>query len=372
MSKPQIIINKLPNYSDSHHTADGHFENETGEPSPPPVPEEVDGKSGFTKFMGALFSAVRAKPDVITTMPIRKLKKGSEEFIINPEDKSIKVWWLGHATVLLRINNKYIITDPMLSLYASPIKGFFKRVTPAPIDPEDLPPLSYIIYSHDHYDHLSYDTLTKLKELNPNVIIFGPLGLDRLINGWDAKYNVIPFDWRMTTTVDEITFTCFPSHHFSRRTMNDAATKLWCSWLFQYKSNNDDIISIYFGGDTALGPHFREVRDFVGRPIDLALMPVGPLNPPGMMRSVHLNLQDVKDMSDVLQAKVVIPIHYGTFPLGREVETPDLVLLRRCWTNDSLLPLITGGRADLQIDPNGDHAEKFVVQNDEEMLQPNE
>lgn len=367
-TKPEITINKLPNYSDKHHTADGHFENEPGEPSPPPQPEMMNSVS---KFMSALWKAIREKPDVTEPMPIRKLEKGSKEFEINPDDKSIKVWWLGHATLLLRINNKYIITDPMLSSYASPIPGFFKRVTPPPITEEDLPPISYIIYSHDHYDHLSYDTLTKLKKINPNVTIFGPLGLDRLVNGWNSNFNVIPFDWRTNTTVDGITFTCFPSHHFSRRTMTDAATKLWCSWLFQYTTDNNDTISIYFGGDTALGPHFQEVRNFVGRPIDLALMPVGPQNPESVMRTVHLNPQDVKDMSDVLEAKVVIPIHYGTFPLGHEIETPDLELIRRLWTSDTLLPLKTGGRAEMQINSDGSHSEKFVVQNEEEMLQPN-
>ena len=173
----------------------------------------------------------------------------------------------------------------------------------------------------------------------------------------------MPFDWRTTTTVDDITFTCFPARHFSRRTLTDSATKLWVSWLIQYKG-----ISIYFAGDTAIGPHFQEVRNFVGKPIDLALMPIGPQNPAEMMRAVHLNPQDVNDMSEILEAKIVIPIHYGTFALGSQVETPDLVLLKRCWTGDNLLPLITGGYADLNLN---DSNSKFAVYNEKEMLQPN-
>ncbi|KAK8875569.1 hypothetical protein M9Y10_005738 [Tritrichomonas musculus] len=363
MTKPNdIVITKLPNYSDKHHTSDGHFVNEQGDPCPPPPQEPKKAFSGAKQF----FKFATSGSDVIAPMPIREIKKNSPDFQLKPGDSNIiRVWWLGHPAVLIRINNKYIITDPMLSLYASPVSGFIKRITPAPIAVENLPPISIILYSHDHYDHLSYDTLTKLKDLNPNVKILCPVGVHELINGWNPRFYAMPFDWRTTTTIDDITFTCFPSRHFSRRSLTDTATKLWVSWLIQYKD-----VSIYFAGDTAIGPHFQEVRNFVGKPIDLALMPIGPQNPPEMMRAVHLNPQDVKDMSDILEAKVVIPIHYGTFALGSQVETPDLVLLRQCWTGfDNLLPLITGGYAELNMN---DSDKKFGVNNENEMLQPNE
>lgn len=361
MSEPlDVKYIKLPNYSDVHHTKDGHFTNEPGDPLITSSQEPKPSFSGMKTFFNFAMSNV----DVTSPMPIRKIEKDSRDFQIS-DDRGIKIWWLGHLTVLIRITNKYVITDPILTLYASPISSnMFKRVTPSPISIEDLPKIDYILYSHDHYDHLSYETLTQLKKLNPDVKILAPLGVDKLVNGWDKNFRVIPFDWRVKSTFDEITFTCFPARHFSKRTITDFGKKLWCSWLIQFSD-----VSIYFAGDSAVGPHFREVRNHVGKPIDLALMPIGPQNPSYMMRPVHMNPMDVKSMSDELEAKVVVPIHYGTFALGCSVETPDLLLLRKLWNGDNLMPLITGGCTELNLDSND---EKFSVCDESEMLQPSE
>jgi L-ascorbate metabolism protein UlaG (beta-lactamase superfamily) len=111
----------------------------------------------------------------------------------------------------------------------------------------------------------------------------------------------------------------------------DRLSRLWCSWLITASD-----ISIYFPGDTAVGPHFAEVRELAGKPIDLALMPIGPTEPARMMRTVHLNAQDTFDMSEILQARKVYPIHWGAFSLGEKPAVDDIVALRNVWRGDTL------------------------------------
>lgn len=340
-------ITKLPNYSNSHHLADGHYQNEDGEPK---IASEALQTSGFFKSFQKFAKFFASKSDITEPIPVRKISESTGEFNHdndNPENPSIKAWWIGHATVLIEINSNYIIIDPQLSDYASPVRGFIKRVTPPALTVEELPPISIILYSHDHYDHLSYETLVQLKEKFPKVSIFAPVGIDAMINKWDKKFNAFGFDWRTTTAIslpnseDQINITCFPARHYTRRSVSDTNQRLWCSWLIQYKD-----CSIYHPGDSAIGPHFSEIRNFVGKPIDIAFMPIGPQNPPEVMRPVHMNPEDVKNMSDILEAKSVVPIHYGCFALGQQVDTPDLVVLKRLWEGDNLYPIKVGGRIE--------------------------
>lgn len=337
--------NKLPNYSDSHHLPDGHYQNEPGEPI---VAQQALQTSGFFKSVGRFAKFFASKSDITTPIPVRKIDTSNEfEISDNSNHPLIRAWWIGHATVLIQINSNYIIIDPQLSDYASPVPGFIKRITPPALRVEDLPPISLILYSHDHYDHLSYETLAKIKERFPDVTIFAPLGIADMINGWNTKFNAHNFDWRTTTTItfpnseDQVCFTCFPARHYTRRSVSDTNQRLWCSWLIQY---ND--CSLYHPGDSAIGPHFAEIRNFVGKPIDIAFMPIGPQNPPDVMRPVHMNPEDVKNMSEILEARCVIPIHYGCFALGQQVEVPDLVLLKRLWNGDNLTPIKVGGRIE--------------------------
>jgi L-ascorbate metabolism protein UlaG (beta-lactamase superfamily) len=155
----------------------------------------------------------------------------------------------------------------------------------------------------------------------------------------------VPFDWRQYLTYRGIKFSCFPARHACCRFGVDFCERLWCSWLIER-----DNISVYFPGDTAIGPHFREVREAVGRPIDLAMMPIGPKEPTDMMRVVHLNPEDALDMSGVLEAQSVFPIHYGSFGFGAKPEGEDEITeLRRRFRearNETLHVIETGRRVE--------------------------
>jgi L-ascorbate metabolism protein UlaG (beta-lactamase superfamily) len=247
----------------------------------------------------------------------------------------IRSYWLGHATNLVEISGIYILTDPVFEAQASPVKGVVKRITPAACQVSDLPPIAVILISHDHWDHLEASAVEKICERFPNVKIFAPLVVSDLISGWG--YHSVSFDWREHLIYAGVDFTCFPARHTGCRYGFDRCERLWCSWLISASN-----VSIYFAGDTAIGPQFAEVRNHVGRPIDLALLPIAPQEPSDWMRIVHMGPADAFDMSQVLEARAVYPIHYGSFPFGPRPAFDDVTQVRRVWEGDNLY-VINGG-----------------------------
>ncbi|KAH0788800.1 MBL fold metallo-hydrolase [Histomonas meleagridis] len=307
----------LPTYNKDHH-GNGVFVNSPLPPFYPPARFES-------------FKFWTDKGDVTESLPVRN---PTNDFA---KRDVIRVYWLAHATCLIQFNEIFIITDPMFSKYASPIPGFIRRRTPPPCDITDLPPISVILYSHDHYDHLDYSSLCKLRERFPKVKIFAPIGVSNLIEGWGFK-DITAFDWRQYLVYKGIRFTCFPARHGTNRKGYDGNTKLWCSWMV-----NTDQVSVYFPGDTAVGPHFQEIKETMEKPIDLALMPIGPIEPYAMMRTVHLDGKDAYEMSRILGSKQHIAIHYGTFPLGMDPKRPELDILREQWTSSEDLHILKVG-----------------------------
>ena len=308
----------LLTYNDDHH-GKGIFYNDPHQP----YYKYIDNTS-FAKFF--------ISKDVTKSLPVR-----------NPKDDFARrdvtrVYWLGHATCLIQFNDIFIITDPIFSRYASPVPLTIKRKTPAPCEIKDLPPISVILISHDHYDHCDYNSLKEICKLNPDVKIFAPLGTSDMIKKWHFD-NVIEFDWRQYVQYKDILILCFPARHGSCRTGFDRDVKLWCSW---HISDEKQKIDVYFPGDTAVGPHFEELRNTLYKQIDLAMMPIGPIEPRGMMRTVHMDSKDAYEMNLIMCPKKVFPIHYGTFPLGLEPKKTDIEELKDAWKGENLDILIVG------------------------------
>ncbi|OHS98555.1 Zn-dependent hydrolase of beta-lactamase [Tritrichomonas foetus] len=314
-----IIPESLPTYNKDHHTKKG-FINNPGEPIHLPT------NSIFTKEW---LKFITAKRDTTTSLevhnPIPYFRKRD----------GIRVYWLGHACCLIQFHDICILTDPVFSEAASPLPFFMKRTTPVPCQIEDLPQISVVVISHDHYDHLDPKSLQRIKNHSPNVLFFAPLLLADMLNSWG--FRSVSFDWRQHVVYKGVDFTCFPARHACCRYGVDFRERLWCSWNLHF-----DGVNVYYTGDTAIGPHFSEVKESVKGKIDLVLLPIGPQEPACWMRVVHLDPVDAYDMAKVLEAAQVIPIHYGTFPLGQEPAVPDLVLLNQVWKEDNLHILPVG------------------------------
>jgi L-ascorbate metabolism protein UlaG (beta-lactamase superfamily) len=230
------------------------------------------------------------------------------------------VTWVGHATLLVQLDGVNVLTDPQWSPRASPLSfAGPKRLTAPALAFEDLPPVHVVVISHDHYDHLDVATVRRLAaEHRPRFLV--PLGM----KAWLAELGIADvdeLDWWDARTVRGVTFTCVPAQHFAQRSLWDMNRRLWAGWAVAGRDRK-----LYFAGDTAYFDGFKEIGSRLG-PFDLAALPIGAYLPPVIMKSVHMDPREALDAFADLQARVMIPIHWGTFDLAEEplAEPPRLL-----------------------------------------------
>ncbi|RAK66836.1 MBL fold metallo-hydrolase [Hymenobacter edaphi] len=223
----------------------------------------------------------------------------------------LRVTWLGHSTVLLELDGRRILTDPMWAGYASPLPfGFGRRFFPVPLALADLPPLDLIVQSHDHYDHLDPATLRQLARLQPTVPVLCPLRVGRYYAaaGW-APQLIHELDWTDSVQVAGLTVTAVPARHFSGRGITGQNQTLWASYVLQGPQHR-----VFFGGDT--GPFLAghaEIGAAYG-PFDLTMLEVGAYGEG--WPDIHLGPENAIQAHQALGGKVLLPIHWGTFNLA--------------------------------------------------------
>jgi L-ascorbate metabolism protein UlaG (beta-lactamase superfamily) len=183
-------------------------------------------------------------------------------------------------------------------------------VTPPGLRFEDLPPIHLVVISHDHYDHLDVATVRRLHAVHrPHFLV--PLGL----RPWFAALgidDVEELDWWARREVRGLTLTCLPAQHFSGRTPWDRNRRLWAGWAVAGRHRR-----LYFAGDTAYHPVFKEVGRRLG-PFDLAAVPIGAYQPAAIMRAAHTTPEQALDVFADVQGRALVPIHWGTFDLAEE------------------------------------------------------
>ena len=221
------------------------------------------------------------------------------------------VTFIGHATFLIQTAAGNMLTDPMYSDRAGPF-GLLgpRRVRQPAVRFDDLPPISTVLLSHNHYDHCDRSTLVRLaKRFDPVVIT--PIGNGALVKSTGLR-KVEELDWWQDAKTSTLPLTLTPAHHFSARTPFDRNRALWGGFTIAVAHRR-----IYFAGDSAYAPFFREVRRRFG-PIDLALLPIGAYEPRWFMQAVHMNPAEALQAHLDLEASESIAMHFGTFQLTTE------------------------------------------------------
>ncbi|OCG01147.1 MBL fold metallo-hydrolase [Gilliamella sp. wkB112] len=238
-----------------------------------------------------------------------------------------RIWWIGHATTLIRLEGKFILTDPIFSHRASPSQLFGpKRRTPAAINIAELPQIDYIVISHNHYDHLDYNSIKQIITRFPKITLLVPLGLKSTLTKWGAK-QIVELDWWSSNCVNGFTFTATPAKHWSKRGLFDENKALWCGWVIQSPTtSHNECKTVYFMGDTGYSPQLQEIGNRFPT-IDLALIPIGAYAPRWFMHSQHIDPQQAIQLYDELHCKSALAIHWGAFELADEPidEPPELL-----------------------------------------------
>ena len=293
-------MTESPNYN----TDQDMFVNEV-----PGVMEEMLAHSGFwanprkNLTNNFLFNPNTPTPDV----PLPEVRGPLPSDLRDTFD-TVKFTWLGHATVLASINGKTILFDPVFSESAAPVSWAVKRYQPPAIDIDQLPPIDFIVISHDHYDHLDMNAVKFFRESDTRFLV--PLGVASHLEYWGiGRDQVTEFDWWQSRNISGITFTCAPAQHFSGRTATIAMQKtLWASWAVRTEA-----ASVYFSGDSGYAGHFKEIGDRLG-PFDLTFIDAGQYNE--RWRQVHNLPPEVIDAFNDLRGDILVPIGWGMFTLA--------------------------------------------------------
>ena len=216
--------------------------------------------------------------------------------------------WFGHSSYFIKTNGLNILIDPVFSGNASPVSFFGKNFKGSnEYSVEDFPYLDFVIITHDHYDHLDYKTILKLK--NKTKHFYTSLGVGAHLNLWgidDSK--ITEFDWWDSIAVtSEIKIIAAPGRHFSGRKFKRNQS-LWASYILQTPTEN-----LFLGGDSGFDTHFEEIGKKYG-PFDLALLECGQYNK--MWGYIHMMPEQVVQAAIDLNTKVLMPVHWSKFTLA--------------------------------------------------------
>lgn len=215
--------------------------------------------------------------------------------------------WLGHASFLIDLGGKRLLTDPCFS--DIPLK---KRLSPAPFHIRELGDIDYLLVSHGHHDHLDTRTIRAAGDAIGEALV--PLKMGRLIRRANRAVPVQEAGWYQKYKTEGVEVFLLPAHHWHRRTAFDYNRVLWGSFIIRGGGK-----TLYFAGDSGYNVHFKEIGEMFD--IDYAIVPI---NPPYVVGGSHMSHGECVQALRDLKASHYIPMHYGTFKLTVE-STNELV-----------------------------------------------
>ncbi len=217
------------------------------------------------------------------------------------ERDQMSVTWLGHAGFLIQLGGKNILVDPNWALWHGPVK----RVKHPSLVPSDLPYIDLVLITHAHFDHLHLPSLRAIAAGQPVIV---PQGVGSVVKRC-AFSSITELNYWDSVRFDNLQITLTPAKHWGARMIHDTYRKFG-GYLITCEDR-----TIFHCGDSSLFDGFREIG--IRANIDVALLPIGAYEAPSG-RAVHMNPEEALEAFDMLGATHMVPMHYGTFPLGGE------------------------------------------------------
>jgi L-ascorbate metabolism protein UlaG (beta-lactamase superfamily) len=220
-----------------------------------------------------------------------------------------KFIWYGHSAILMRLVGKTILVDPMLGSDTTPIAPFStKRFSTNTLDLiDDFPTIDLLLLTHDHYDHLDYASIQKLKDKTEQFVV--ALGVKRHLVSWGISENrILELDWWQEQSFDELKITFTPTQHFSGRGLTDRMKSFWGGFALQTPTEH-----IWVSGDGGYGSHFKTIGERLPA-FDFAFMECGQYNVD--WQPVHLFPGESVYAAQDANVRKAMPIHWAGFPLS--------------------------------------------------------
>ena len=286
-----------------HHLNDGKFRNPEGSPS-------RDMKFNWSY---KVFNEEKKK----LNMNIPKdhvIEKDKVLKALKDNKNNDYIFWIGHATFLIKLGNTTIITDPVFEKNMGPLIFGPKRFVDPAINLDELPKIDLFLLTHNHYDHLSTRTIQRFPFKKAKVATALKLGKYFTKNGFN---DVTELDWYDEIKVNDIKITFVPAVHWSKRSLWDTNKTLWGSFLIEYKDKK-----FFFACDTGYGGIYKELGEKYG-PIDLTFINIGaynfyPMAPKKDKSIYHTNPEEALNIGQDLKSKKVLGMHWGTVVLSLE------------------------------------------------------
>jgi L-ascorbate metabolism protein UlaG (beta-lactamase superfamily) len=250
------------------------------------------------EFLNRSRLTVPSVPPPTVHTNIRSLKAGDKPQIL----------WFGHSSYYILSKEASILVDPVFSGHASPVSFFADAFPGTNIYGEaDFEDIDILVLTHDHYDHLDYQTILALA---PRVGRFvTALGVGAHLEYWGIDAGrITELDlWESASPSEGITFTAAPSRHFSGRMFRRNQT-LWCSFVLELGQHR-----LFLGGDSGYGLHFGEIGRRFG-PFDLAFLESGQYG--AHWPEIHMLPEQTVQAAREIGARVLLPVHWGKFCLA--------------------------------------------------------
>lgn len=282
-------LSKSPNYRDDT------FHNRE------PIAQIVEGGGGLGLWLQFL---LRDGDGLTPPGPLPVIKTDLKS--LDP-DRDVVIW-LGHSSYFVRMGGKSILIDPVFSDHASPVSFSTRAFEGTTIyTAEDMPDIDYLLISHDHWDHLDYDTVTALMPRICHVVT--GLGVGEHFDRWGFPNDmVVEADWDTEVKLEEgLTIHVLTARHFSGR-LFDRNRTLWVSFALETPTRR-----IFYSGDSGYGAHFKEIGERFGG-FDLVMLDSGQYNE--AWQHVHMNPEQAAQAAVDLQTRAALPSHVGRFNIS--------------------------------------------------------
>ncbi len=220
----------------------------------------------------------------------------------------LRVFWLGHSTLLFDIDGVRLLTDPVFG-NAGPLPGIVRRFQPSPLERGEIPKLNLdvILISHDHYDHLEKKTIESLVRSDIRFIV--PLGVSARLRGWGiAADRITELNWGDSAEVGSLKVTAVTARHFSGRLLKDRNRTLWTAYVLKGPKHN-----VFFAGDGGYGEHFKKIGAEYG-PFDLTCLEIGAWSE--RWPNSHLFPEQTIQAHKELRGEFLLPIHWAAYDLA--------------------------------------------------------
>ena len=232
-------------------------------------------------------------------------KRGGETLrpdLATPGGPEFHVTWIGHASWLIQTEGVNVLVDPVWANWL----GIVKRVRMPGLAIAELPPIHLVLVTHAHFDHLHLASLKQVANGQPIIV---PKGVGSLVKN-RGYGEVVELEYWEQIACGPLTITFTPSKHWGARVVHDTH-RGFGGFLIQNSAGR----TVFHCGDSAYFEGFTRIGETAA--IDLALMPIGAYDSMSG-REVHMNPEEALTSFTDLGAKHMMPMHYGTFPLGGE------------------------------------------------------